>query len=159
MVAEVTEVTQALRSAELPHGIHLEQVTDAAGVRRLAELQQVVFGRDDSDVRESLVAQLTESPEIVHMTAAMAGDLPVCAARIEFLPGTDFAGLWGGGTRPEWRRRGIYRAFVRFRADLAAARGYKYLTVDASSQSRPILEKVGFTCLAVTTPYNWSPAA
>ena len=88
----------------------------------------------------------------------MAGDEPVCAARVEFLPGTEFAGLWGGGTLPQWRRRGIYRALVRYRAELAARRGYKYLTVDASEDSRPILEKVGFTRLAITTPYIWTPA-
>ncbi len=87
----------------------------------------------------------------------MAGDQPVCAARIEFSPGTEFAGLWGGGTHPQWRGRGIYRALVRYRAELAASRGYKYLTVDASPDSRPILERVGFTRLAVTTPYIWTP--
>ena len=88
----------------------------------------------------------------------MAGDEPVCSARIEFVPGTEFAGLWGGGTLPHWRRRGIYRATVRYRAELAAERGYRYLTVDASEQSRPILELVGFSRLATTTPYVWSPS-
>jgi hypothetical protein len=29
--------------------------------------------------------------------------------------------------------------------------------VDASPQSRPILERLGFACLARTTPYVWSP--
>jgi hypothetical protein len=37
------------------------------------------------------------------------------------------------------------------------ARGYRYLQVDASPQSRPILERLGFTSLALTTPYVWSP--
>jgi hypothetical protein len=34
------------------------------------------------------------------MVVAMAGDEPVCSARIEFLPGTSFASLWGGGPCP-----------------------------------------------------------
>jgi GNAT superfamily N-acetyltransferase len=158
MVAAAGEVVAALRGAELPDGVRLERVSDAAGVRRLAQLEQVVFGRDSPEVRESLIAQLTDTPEIVDLVAAMAGDEPVCSARIEFLPGTEFAGLWGGGTLPQWRRRGIYRAVVRYRADLAAGRGYRYLTVDASPQSRPILERIGFSCLAITTPYIRSPA-
>jgi len=29
--------------------------------------------------------------------------------------------------------------------------------VDASPESQPILERLGFTCLARTTPYIWSP--
>jgi GNAT superfamily N-acetyltransferase len=91
------------------------------------------------------------------MVIAMAGDEPISAARTDFLPGTEFAGLWGGGTLPQWRRRGIYRALVRYRAELAARRGYTYLTVDASDQSRPILERIGFECLAITTPFIWSP--
>jgi GNAT superfamily N-acetyltransferase len=91
------------------------------------------------------------------MVVAMAGDEPVCSARIEFLPGTEFAGLWGGGTVPAWRGRGIYRALVAYRAGLAAARGYRYLQVDASPDSRPILERLGFVRLARTTPYVWEP--
>ena len=42
---------------------------------------------------------------------------------------------------------------------LAAARGYRYLQVDASPDSRPILERLGFIRLARTTPYVWEPGA
>jgi GNAT superfamily N-acetyltransferase len=68
-------------------------------------------------------------------------------------PGTEFAGLWGGGTVPGWRGRGIYRALVGHRAGVAAGLGYRYLQVDASSQSRPILHGLGFAALSTTTPY------
>lgn len=158
MVAVIAEITDALRSAELPPGVRLERANDEAGVARLARVGELVFGNDRSDLRNSLLAQLADAPETTDIVIAMAGDEPVCSARTEFLPGTEFAGLWGGGTLPQWRRRGIYRALVRYRAELAAQRGYKYLTVDASDQSRPILERIGFERLAVTTPYNWSPA-
>ncbi len=60
---------------------------------------------------------------------AMAADRPVCSARVEFSVGTDFASLWGGGTLPEWRGRGIYRELVSYRARLAAEHGYRYLQV------------------------------
>jgi len=158
MVAEVTEVIEALRSAELPAGVTALRVTDLAGVELMGKVQRLVFNDDKSDLREAILAQVTDEPDMVGIVLAMAGDEPVCAARIEFLPGTEFAGLWGGGTLPRWRRRGIYRALVRYRAELAAARGYKYLTVDASEDSRPILERVGFSRLAITTPYLWRSA-
>ena len=157
MVAAVPEVLDALRSAALPEGVTAFRVTDAAGVELMGKVQGLVFDDDKSDLREAILAQLTQTPDVVEIVLAMAGNEPVSAARIEFLPGTEFAGLWGGGTLPEWRRRGIYRALVRYRAELATARGYKYLTVDASPDSRPILERVGFTCLAITTPYIWTP--
>lgn len=156
MVAGVSEVIESLRSAELPEGVTALPVSDAAGLELVGRVRELVFNEDKSDLQESILAQLEHAPELVGIVLAMAGDLPVCAARIEFLPGTEFAGLWGGGTLPQWRGRGIYRALVRYRAELAASRGYKYLTVDASPDSRPILERVGFTRLAVTTPYVWT---
>jgi GNAT superfamily N-acetyltransferase len=73
------------------------------------------------------------------------------------VPGTDFAGLWGGGTVPDWRGRGIFRALVAYRAGLAAERGYDYVQVDASLMSRPILLRLGFEPVAITTPYLWTP--
>jgi hypothetical protein len=72
-------------------------------------------------------------------------------------PGTEFAGLWGGSTLAGWRRRGIYRALVARRAQLAMARGVRYLHVDASGNSRPILEQLGFVAVTTTTNYVWAP--
>ena len=71
----------------------------------------------------------------------------------ELHDGTEFASLWGGGTVPAWRGRGVFRALVAHRAALAAARGCRYLQVDASDDSRPILQRLGFVQLAVTTPF------
>jgi GNAT superfamily N-acetyltransferase len=153
MIAEVSQVPRA----EPPAGIALEQVTDARGVSRLTGVHERVFGRDEAGLRSSLLAQLSTAPEVISMVIAMAGAEPVSAARIEFVPGSEFAGLWGGGTLPQWRGRGVYRSLVAYRAALAAERGYRYLQVDASPESRPILERIGFTCLAITTPYIWSP--
>jgi GNAT superfamily N-acetyltransferase len=73
---------------------------------------------------------------------------------VEFSEGTDFASLWGGGTLPAWRGRGVFRSLVAYRADLARARGIRYLQVDATPESRPILKRLGFVELATTTPYT-----
>ena len=81
----------------------------------------------------------------------------VCAAWVRFASGTGFATLWGGSTLPAWRGRGIYRALVAQRANLAAARGFRYLQVDASDASRPILERLGFVPVTTTTPFIWMP--
>ncbi|KOT77024.1 GCN5 family acetyltransferase [Streptomyces rimosus subsp. pseudoverticillatus] len=162
-VPEEPETLMVARIADLPTssapptGIELRPVTDAAGVELMAQAQEEAFGRNGTRHRQQLLAQLTERPDTVVAVVAMAGDVPVSAARMELVPGTGFAGLWGGGTVPAWRGRGIYRALIGFRANIAAERGYQYLQVDASDQSRPILERLGFTALTTTTPYVYRP--
>ncbi len=74
---------------------------------------------------------------------------------IEFTQGGDFAGLWGGSTALEWRRRGIYGAICAAHAERAQARRVSYLQVDASAESAAILKRRGFIGLTTTTPYLW----
>lgn len=154
MVAEVADLPMR---PEPPEGIELRDVTDPAGAERVAEVHASAFGADRSQVGPRLAAQLAEAPDTVVAVVALDGERLVCAARMELTPGTDFAGLWGGGTVAEWRGRGIYRATVAHRARAAAARGYRYLYVDATQDSRPILRRLGFEELGTTTPYVYRP--
>ncbi|MFE9436083.1 GNAT family N-acetyltransferase [Streptomyces sp. NPDC006640] len=150
MIAELGDLTL---DAEPPEGVSLLPVTDRAGVELVAEVHHQAFGTDGTRLRHQLLAQLTGDADTVVAVVALAGDVPVSAARMELLPGARFAGLWGGGTVEAWRGRGIYRALVAHRARVAADRGYRYVQVDASSQSRPILARLGFQPLTTTTPY------
>ena len=59
--------------------------------------------------------------------------------------------------RPQWRGRGIHRALVTVRAQRAAARGVKYLQVEASNDSAPILRRLGFRAVTTTATYVWTP--
>lgn len=154
MVAAVRDLPT---DAALPEGVHLRPVTDPAGVDLAADVHEQAFGTSSAHLRQRLLAQLAQNSETVGMIVAMAGDLPVCAARMELNPGTDFAGLWGGGTVAAWRGRGIYRALVTHRTRTAADLGYRYLQVDATDQSRPILQRLGFAVLSTTTPYVYDP--
>lgn len=153
----VAPVRDLFTDAALPEGIRLCPVTDAAGVDLVADVHEQAFGTSGARLRQRLLDQLAQKSETLSMVVAMAGDLPVCAARMELNPGTDFAGLWGGGTVAAWRGKGIYRALVSLRARTAADLGYRYLQVDATDQSRPILQRLGFTVLSTTTPYVYLP--
>lgn len=155
MVAEVSDMSA---DVTLPEGVTLREVTTEADVDLLIGVHERVFGGDQSRLHQDLLAQLREAPQTGAMVLAMAGDEPVCSARVDFAPGSQFAGLWGGGTLQAWRGRGIYRALIAYRAGLAARRGCRYLNVDASADSEPILRRLGFRCLARTTPYQWTPA-
>ncbi|KIF70977.1 GCN5 family acetyltransferase [Streptomyces sp. AcH 505] len=153
----VAEVGKLSTRATLPAGVRLRPVTDAAGMELLSGVHEQAFGMTGTAYRERLLTQLAEAPETVSAVVATAGDTPVSAARMELPPGKEFAGLWGGGTLEAWRGKGIYRALVAHRAEIAAARGYRYLQVDALETSRPILERLGFTALTTTTPYVYKP--
>jgi len=157
LVAETAAIDSGVKLAD---GVRLNLVTGQVGVEAMMAVHDLAFaGHPSPGLGERLVTQLRDAPELVQMVVAMAGDEPVSAARAEFIPGTDFAGLWGGGTVPAWRGRGIFRALVAYRAGLAAARGYRYLQVDALPASRPILQRLGFKPVAATTPYVWTPQA
>ncbi|HEY2288761.1 MAG TPA: GNAT family N-acetyltransferase [Streptosporangiaceae bacterium] len=157
IMAAPTAQVAAATAGPPPDGVRVEQVHGAAGVDVLMEVSEQAFGADKSELRAALLATQAAWPDAVVLVAAFAGDKPVSAARAELLPGTDFAGLWGGGTLPDWRGRGLYRALVGLRAALAAERGYRYLQVDALPTSAPILSRLGFAALARSTPYTWEP--
>ncbi|MER5432459.1 GNAT family N-acetyltransferase [Streptomyces sp. NPDC002588] len=153
----IGETSDQLVDAAPPEGLRIVPVTDRAGVELMVEANAKAFGRDGSWLRDLVLARLAAAPETIVAVVVLAGDEPVSSARMELIPGTSFAGLWGGGTAPAWRGRGIYRALVAHRARIAAERGYRYLQVDASDQSRPILERLGFAPLGTTTPYVYRP--
>ncbi|MEU6483782.1 GNAT family N-acetyltransferase [Streptomyces sp. NPDC046887] len=153
----VAETGGADTAARPPEGVELHPVTDPAGVELVARVHAEAFGTDASDLRRRLLDRLAAHPGTVAAVVALADGRPVSSARLELTPGTAFAGLWGGGTVPGWRGRGIYRTLVAHRARIAAEHGYRYLQVDATEMSRPILERLGFVRLATTTPYVHTP--
>lgn len=155
LVAPVAGQPLAVR---LPKGVRLRTVRDEADVDLMARAHERAFGSDWSRLRHQMLSRLREDPDHFVGVLAMAGDEPVSSARMELYPGTGFAGLWGGGTVEAWRGRGIYRALIAHRAGIAAGRGYRYLQVDATEDSRPILQRLGFTALSTTTPYVYRPA-
>jgi GNAT superfamily N-acetyltransferase len=160
VIGEVNEVVELCAGATVADGVTLRHVRpdnldeDFAGI---VALSLKVWGEDMTWLMDELRDELTNSPDDLRIHVAEAGDEIVCAAWVRFHTGTDFASLWGGSTLPEWRRKGIYRALVARRAIQARDRGFRYLQVDASPDSRPILERLGLTVVTGTTPYNWSP--
>ncbi len=139
-----------------PDGVVVREVTERSGMARIAQLEEAVWDEDHTwldDLWEERVAD----PEGLRIFVADAGDVAVSAGWVRFPSGTEFATLWGGATLAEWRGRGIYRALVAARARLAAELGRTYVETDASDDSRPILERLGFTAVTTTTPYVWSP--
>jgi GNAT superfamily N-acetyltransferase len=154
----ITEVSAIAGEPVLPDGVAVREVADPGEVRGFGERLWELWGEGHNAwLAESLAAELEAGPEALTILIAEAGATVVCAAWVRFASGTGFATLWGGSTLPAWRGRGIYRALVAQRANLAAARGFRYLQVDASDASRPILERLGFVPVTTTTPFIWMP--
>ena len=158
VIAPVADIAGEMR---LPEGVTLREVTSRADLERIAALEQAVWGDENQQtwLVDMLESERAADPDALTVVVAESGATVVCAAWIRFERGTEFATLWGGATLLEWRRRGIYRATVVYRANLAARRGFRYLETDASDDSRPILERLGFSAVTTTTPYVWSPPA
>jgi GNAT superfamily N-acetyltransferase len=98
-------------------------------------------------------------PEDAVPVVAYVDGLPASGGRVDVHPDVEFAGLFGGVTLPEYRGRGLYRATVARRAEIARERGYRWLYVDALPTSRPILERLGFVRLTTTTPFTFPAEA
>jgi GNAT superfamily N-acetyltransferase len=152
LVAEIAELELPVPD---PAGVRLSVVDDPDGVQAMLGVHDAVFGPGTTHtwVIDGVRTALALRPRPIEAVLAWAGDEPVSAGRIEFHEGTDFASLWGGGTLPAWRGRGVFRAMVGHRALMARDRGFRYLQVDAAPASRPILERMGFHALAETTPW------
>jgi GNAT superfamily N-acetyltransferase len=145
------DLRDGLPGGTAPEEILVRRVTEEAGVRDAATVNAAAFGTNDPDAQGQF-ARVFADPNQALFVAYVEG-IPVASGRLEQLPRRSFAGLWGGGTSPEYRHRGVYRSLVAARAAVARDSGYRYLTVDAQESSRPILERLGFVPL--TTTRGW----
>jgi GNAT superfamily N-acetyltransferase len=153
----IGDVEELPTDVVLPEGIRLREVTSRADLERMQAMEEEVSGYSHSWLPDALTAAIADDDPATVVVAETDDGQVVCASWIRFHTGTDFASLWGGSTLAEWRGRGIYRAQVAYRRNLAVERGYRYLQVDASPDSRGILARLGLRPVSVTVPYVWKP--
>jgi hypothetical protein len=153
MVLELDSIAQFFDESE-----GVVEVTDLAGIKDAIDVQQQVWGGDMSGQLAHLIASKNEVPENISIYLVYENEKPVTSGWIVYNGDSPFAGIWGGSTLDGFRGKGYYSALLHKRINDAKARGKKYLTIDASEMSRPIVEKHGFRRLAITTPYMFDPA-
>ena len=83
-------------------------------------------------------------PELYSIYVVYADGRPVSVAWLYVNQDSMFGSLWGGSTLEAYRKRGYYTALLAVRVQEALRRGLRFLTVDASPMSRPIVERLGF---------------
>src|SRR5262249_15632914 len=120
----------------------LEEFLDSERVAAAAFQMDEKMRRAFEERAERLWPYFTAEGAIAALVAILDGEI-VAFARAHF--GRTAVHLSGAGTDPDQRGRGVYRALVRARWDLAVERGTPVLTVNAGEMSRPILERLGFS--------------
>ncbi len=158
MIGEASSLAVDVSLDDTPAGPvvvrRIEPGPDAqADLARMLDAQESVFGTGRGPSVTSTVAELEAGGS--EFWIAEVGDRVVCGGRLTPVPGTEFAGVWGGSTLPEFRGRGIYRALVAARARSALARGIRLIHSDCTDMSRPILERSGLRAVTTTTPFVW----
>lgn len=145
---------------DLPAGVTVRRLTDEDEVRTMLAMQSEVFDDepDEAAARTEQSLHRLRSGDDMEMWVAEIDGQVISAGRLEPVDGTEFAGIWGGSTRPEHRGRGIYRALTAARARSAIQHGKRWINSDSTEFSRPILERSGLIKVSTTTPYTWKRA-
>jgi GNAT superfamily N-acetyltransferase len=154
----VFDLREELPPGKTCPGLEVRRIHDPAGFEDLVAVDTGAFGGVDRAIVKEVRKRLKD-PLLGIFVAYLDGH-PVSAGRVEVDAGRSFAGLFGGGTIPDFRGRGIYHHLVRARAEFARQHGSRYLTVEAlDTTSRPILERVGFAPLAGVEGWVLTPGA
>ncbi len=133
----------------------VRRILDPEKIADVQIVEQQVWDEDFSALGQLLRGTLANYPEQISVYLAYVDERPASSAWILFPKDSQFASLWGGSTLPDFRKRGLYTALLAVRAQEAKARQVRYLAVDASPMSRPILEKLGFEMIAWSYPCKW----
>jgi hypothetical protein len=135
----------------------VQPITTPEGLDEIDRMQTEIWGADMTGIGAGMKYDLEHNPDHLSVFAVWQDGRVVSAAWTHYLLSTSFATLWGGSTLAQYRKRGFYTALLAVRAREARQRGFRFLQVDASPNSQPILTKHGFRCLAYSTPYEWKP--
>jgi ribosomal protein S18 acetylase RimI-like enzyme len=141
----IGEARRLAAGVAVPDEVGLREVTSEPDVRAMCAMQAEVFGDPYVEDTANAVLRRLATADGMQLWVAEAGGQIVSTGRLEPVAGTEFAGIWGGATRPEWRGRGIYRALTAARARSALGLGKRLMHSDSTEFSRPILERAGWS--------------
>jgi GNAT superfamily N-acetyltransferase len=155
------DTSREFASNDLHADVRIERLDDPASFGAIAVVNGAVYGNDAHAawLVDTITKEKQANPDGIDVHAAYVGHLPISVGWMRHKRGDTFGSLWGGSTLTEWRHKGVYSALVAARAVRARERGCRWLTVDCSPMSLPILERRGFKPLSVITPFIWSPGS
>ena len=135
--------------------LNVQRITNPEKMVDVQIVEEQVWKEDFSALGDFLRETLSNYPEQIGVYLAYVDGKPASSAWVLFPKHSQFGSLWGGASLSGYRKQGLYTALLAVRAQEAKTRQVRFLTVDASPMSRPILEKFGFTMIAYTYPCKW----
>lgn len=138
---------------EVPAGVDIREAIGEEQMYAVARMEDAVFESHHADRIVPELLRRQADGENVSLWGAWVDGKPVSGGRIDVVPNSAFAGVWGGATLPEFRGKGIYRALTSARVNSVLPLGVRYIHSDSTEDSRPILERSGLVKVTETTPY------
>jgi GNAT superfamily N-acetyltransferase len=140
-----------------PSPVTVRRITDPNELAAVMKIESEVWGEPYADLEASLAEDMKTTPDQLSVFVAYAGDEAACGAWIRYYPESRFAELYGGATLTAHRGKGLYKSLVRARAQEARERGIRFLVVDTSPMSGPILQRHGFVFLTHAQGFVMDP--
>ncbi|GAD79187.1 GNAT family N-acetyltransferase [Vibrio ezurae] len=150
----VLDLSKVVSEPEPFDELQITEVSDSKGIYDAIKVQEQVWGRDFDWQYNYLMNLKKHSPDSVFIYVVYVNEQPVTSAWLTFNGNSPFAGIWGGSTIEEFRGNGYYSLLLNKRIAKAKSKGVKYLIIDASDMSKPIVSKRGFQVVATTTGYT-----
>lgn len=138
-----------------PVTMDVRRLTDVSQIAEVVQILSEVWDDDYEGFGRYLANEMTHNGSNLSIYIAYVDGTPASTAWIRFHDGSQFAGLWGGSSLSAYRQRGLYTALLAVRVQEARQHGIRYLTIDASPMSEPIVRKHGFQTLAISHACNW----
>jgi hypothetical protein len=137
-----------------PSEVTIQSLQGRHDISRLCDVWDQVWPGETSGWVDVLAEELDASPRQLHILVANVNDKPIASGYIIVDPRQTFAYLGGGATIASARGQGHYRQLVVARARIAALAKTRYLAVEASPDSQPVLKKMGFTPLTTLRSFE-----
>ena len=154
MAAPVSRVLSALGDA--PNQFEVRQLVEANDLDAYQDIWDSVWPTAPNAryVNDYRTLAKDRDPGVVFFAGFSLAQEPISSGYLFHAPGSPFALLCGGATKAAWRNQHAYSAMLTARATRALERGARYLSVEASPQSQPILERLGFERLSTLLFYE-----
>lgn len=137
---------------------HFEQdvrrITDRGQIEQVIAVLEGVYGGSFAWL-DSRLGKMMDIPGMASIYLAYVDGQPACAGWMIHYSGSRFGGLFGGATLPQYRKLGLYTAVLAARLQEATQRGLRYLYIEPTEMSRPIVTRYGFQTITNSTDYEW----
>ncbi|HEV2654750.1 MAG TPA: GNAT family N-acetyltransferase [Ktedonobacteraceae bacterium] len=154
----VLDLSETEEDAPTLEGLAIQEASNAEELRPLVELEMQCFAVSEEIAHyyyDTYVATGFGSGQAWHHYIGMLHGRPVAMAALLLHAGV--AGIYGVGTIPEARRRGIGMALVQHALREARSAGYRVALLTPTDMSLRIYQRLGFQQHCALQFYLWRP--